>query len=342
MKKRPAGDEAFLVLGSCLNRKDALLKPELATHDAIVNAARNLREGGLVAFPTETVYGLGADATNGKAVARIFAAKGRPSFNPLIVHVASLEMAESLGVFTDKARQLADAFWPGALTLVLERTPDCAASDLVSAGLSTIALRMPAHEVAQDLIAAAGVPLAAPSANPSESLSPTTAAHVAEGLGDKVDMILDGGACSLGLESTVCGIFDDEVVQLRPGAVPREEIEKVIGPLSDRQLDEKHSPGQMTRHYAPRAKLRLDAKDAQPGETLLAYGPDVPDYDAMMLNLSPTGDLVEAAANLFAYLRELDASGVKAIAVMPIPQDGLGEAINDRLTRAAAPNEVVE
>ena len=307
-----------------------------ADHLAIIDAARLLRDGGLVAFPTETVYGLGADATNGEAVARIFEAKGRPRFNPLIIHVASPEMAEGLGVFTEKARALVGAFWPGALTLVVERTPDCPASDLVSAGLSTIALRMPAQEIARDLIAAAGVPLAAPSANPSESLSPTTAAQVAEGLGDKVGMIIDGGPCPLGVESTVCGIFGDEVIQLRPGAVPREEIERVVGPLSDRALEDKHSPGQLARHYAPKTKLRLNATEIAKGEALLAFGPDVPAHDGPMRNLSAAGDLPEAAANLFAMLRELDASGAPSIAAMPIPSTGLGEAINDRLSRAAA------
>lgn len=312
------------------------MQPTPATHLAIIDAARILRDGGLVSFPTETVYGLGADATDGRAVARIFEAKGRPRFNPLIVHVASMEMAEQLGVFPEQARALATAFWPGALTLVVERTPDCPASDLVSAGLSTIALRMPAHEIARDLIAAAGVPLAAPSANPSESLSPTLAAHVAEGLGARVDMILDGGPCPLGVESTVCGIFGDEVIQLRPGAVPREAIENVAGKLSDRALDEKHSPGQLARHYAPRTPLRLNAETVAAGEALLAFGPSVPPHDGPSRNLSPGGDLSEAAANLFAMLRELDASGASSIAVMPIPNVGLGEAINDRLSRAAA------
>ncbi len=307
-----------------------------ATHLNIIDAARRLREGGLVAFPTETVYGLGADATDGQAVACIFEAKARPKFNPLIVHVASPGMAERLGHFSETSRELARAFWPGALTLVVERAPDCAASELVSAGLSTIALRMPAHEIARDLIAAAGVPLAAPSANLSEHLSPTAAAHVLEELGDKAGTILDGGPCPLGLESTVCGIFDDEVILLRPGAIPRERIETVIGPLSVRTLDKAHAPGQMTRHYAPRTKLRLDAASAGPGEALLAFGSSAPAHEGPTRNLSPSGDLTEAAANLFAMLRELDAGGASAIAVMPIPTHGLGEAINDRLLRAAA------
>ncbi len=312
-----------------------------ATDDAISEAAKIIRAGGLVAFPTETVYGLGADTTNSKAVARIFAAKGRPKFNPLIVHVADVAMAERLGVFSDKAHELTRAFWPGALTLVLARTADCAASELVSAGLSTIALRVPAHPVAHGLIEAAGVPLAAPSANVSEQLSPTTAAHVAESLAEglKVDLILDGGPCVLGLESTVLGVFDDDVIQLRPGTLPRNAIETVIGPLSTRQLNEAHSPGQMTRHYAPRARLRLNATDVQFGEALLAFGAELPAHDHKLRNLSPKSDVVEAAANLFAMLRELDTPEVISIAVMPIPAEGLGEAINDRLLRAAAQDE---
>lgn len=312
------------------------MQPTLADPVAIIDAARTLREGGLVAFPTETVYGLGANALDGQAVARIFEAKGRPRFNPLIVHVASLAQAQTLGVFGDKAHALAEAFWPGALTVVVPRTANCPASDLVSAGLATIALRMPAHDIARDLVAAAGVPLAAPSANPSEALSPTTAAHVASGLGNKVHMVLDGGPCPLGLESTVCGVFDDKVVVLRPGAVTRAEIEDVVGPLSASAPGGIHSPGQMTRHYAPGARLRLNAADAGPGEALLAFGRDAPSCKGPSLNLSPTGNLAEAAANLFAYLRELDAPGVKAIAVMAIPEAGIGEAINDRLNRAAA------
>jgi len=306
-----------------------------ATHINIIDAARLLRGGGLVAFPTETVYGLGANAFDGKAVAKIFAAKDRPRINPLIVHVANREMAERLGTFHANAAALADAFWPGAFTLVLERTPDCPASDLVSAGLTTIAVRMPAHEVARDLIAAAGVPLAAPSANPSERLSPTTAAHVEVGLGDKADMILDGGTTTLGIESTVCGIFGDEVILLRPGSITREQIESVAGPLSTRQLEKAHAPGQMTRHYAPQTPVRLNETAPGADDALLAFGP-TPKHNGPVCNLSESGDLGEAAANLFSMLRALDASGANSIAVMPIPNDGIGEAINDRLSRAAA------
>jgi len=300
---------------------------------AIERAAAILRDGGLVAFPTETVYGLGADATNGKAVAAIFAAKQRPQFNPLIVHVRDRAEAEALVEFTPRARALAEAFWPGALTLVLPRKSDCSLSLLVSAGLDTVALRVPSHPVASALIAAAGKPIAAPSANVSGQISPTTAAHVAEELGDKVDFILDGGSTAIGVESTVIGFEGDTPVLLRPGGVARDAIERVTGPLANPSDTTIQSPGQLESHYAPRAKLRLNARDTQPGEALLAFGPP---GSGAALNLSPAGDLNEAAANLFAMLRTLDKTS-NAIAVMPIPDEGLGEAINDRLLRAAAP-----
>ena len=300
---------------------------------SIATAAAILRRGGLVAFPTETVYGLGADATNGEAVAGIFAAKGRPRFNPLIVHVRDLAQAETLAEFSDSARTLAAAFWPGALTLALPRRKNCPLSLLVSAGLDTVALRVPSHPLAMRLIAETGRPLAAPSANASGRVSPTTAAHVAEELGDKVELILDGGATSLGIESTVIGYEHGRPVLLRPGAVPREAIEKIAGPLGAPSGDAISSPGQLESHYAPRAKLRLNAHEAESGETLLAFGPDA----RGATNLSATGDLKEAASNLFAMLRRLDASGAGRIAVMPVPESGLGEAINDRLRRAAAP-----
>jgi L-threonylcarbamoyladenylate synthase len=294
-------------------------------------AARILREGGLVGFPTETVYGLGADATNGAAVASIFAAKGRPHFNPLIVHVRDLAEAERHALFTPAARQLALAFWPGALTLVLPRRADTPLSHLVSAGLDTVALRVPAHPVAAALLREAGCPVAAPSANVSGAVSATSAAHVADGLSDRIDFILDGGLAPLGIESTVIGFADGVPSLLRPGAVAREEIEALIGPLAA-AADAIQSPGQLASHYAPRAALRLNARTPRPGEALLGFGP-APDAT---LNLSPRGDLKEAAAKLVAMLRQLDESA-QAIAVMPIPQTGLGEAINDRLTRAAAP-----
>jgi L-threonylcarbamoyladenylate synthase len=299
---------------------------------AVAHAARLLRGGKLVAFPTETVYGLGADARNGNAVAGIFAAKGRPRFNPLIVHFADLVEAERHAVFSDTARRLADNFWPGALTLVLPRRADTPLSDLVSAGLDTVALRVPAHPVAASLLRQAGLPIAAPSANPSGGVSATTAAHVAEGLDDKIDFVLDGGPTPLGLESTVIGFDAAGVpVLLRPGAIAREDIEALIGPLAKADATIR-SPGQLESHYAPRAALRLDARDREAGEALLGFGSS-PDAT---LNLSPSGDLREAAANLFAMLRELDKTAER-IAVMPVPEIGLGEAINDRLRRAAAP-----
>jgi len=303
--------------------------------DAIAEAARILRRGGLVAFPTETVYGLGADAGNDRAVAAIFAAKGRPRFNPLIVHVASLADAERLADFTPAARELANRFWPGALTLVLPRRTDAPLSLLVGAGLDTFAIRVPAHAIAQKLLADSGLPIAAPSANRSGEISPTTAQHVCESLGDHVDLILDGGPTRLGLESSVIGFDDGAPVLLRPGAVTREQVEAIVGPLRGASGDTVSSPGQSASHYAPKAVLRLNAKSAAAGEALLAFGA-APKSEPMR-NLSVAGDLDEAAANLFAMLRALDGLRPTAIAVMPIPDSGLGEAINDRLRRAAAP-----
>lgn len=307
-------------------------------------AGELLRAGQLVAFPTETVYGLGADATNSNAVARIFEAKGRPHFNPLIVHIASAGAAERLGLMTQKARALAQAFWPGPLTLVLERVPGCPVADLASAGLTTLALRCPAHETAQALIRAAGRPLAAPSANRSGRITATLAAHVAEDLGDRVAMILDAGPTQHGLESTVVDATGEHIVLLRPGAVPVDALEHILGEpvlragdAGDRPM----SPGQLESHYAPAARMRLNATDVREGEALLAFGSPVPTHFGSMLNLSASGDLVEAAANLFAFLRRLDQSGAAVIAVMPIPAAGLGEAINDRLQRAAAPRGAV-
>ncbi|MDE2184923.1 MAG: threonylcarbamoyl-AMP synthase [Alphaproteobacteria bacterium] len=307
---------------------------------AIAAAGAAIRAGRLVAFPTETVYGLGADATNGTAVAAIFAAKGRPRFNPLIVHVKDVAQATEYALFSQQAEKLARAFWSGALTLVLPRRPNCRLSQLVSAGLDTVALRAPTHPVAIRLIAEAGVPLAAPSANLSGRVSPTSARHVAEDLDGEVDFILDGGTTPLGLESTVIGFEDDKPVLLRPGALSREAVERVAGPLGTPRQGVVNSPGRLATHYAPRANLRLNATSVVPGESLLAFGEDVPAGTHRTLNLSPRGNLAEAAANLFAMLRELDATGAQAIAVMPIPADGLGEAINDRLMRAAAPREV--
>jgi L-threonylcarbamoyladenylate synthase len=309
-----------------------------ASDAAIAEAAELIRGGSLVAFPTETVYGLGADATNDRAVAKIFEAKERPSFNPLITHVGSLESASQLGEFSEPAQRLARRFWPGGLTLVVPRREGCAVSLLVSAGLDTIALRVPAHPVAQALIAKSGVPISAPSANRSGEVSPTTADHVVDSLGNRVALILDGGPCRLGLESTVVGFTDGDPVLLRPGAIARETIEAITGPLKLEANDEGRpsSPGRLLRHYAPKRPLRLNAREVRPGEALLAFGTPVTGDLKQCLNLSPSSDLVEAAANLFAHLRALDQAAIAAIAVMPIPNTGLGEAINDRLKRAAA------
>ncbi len=308
--------------------------------DAIENAAALLRDGKLVAFPTETVYGLGADATSERAVASVFEAKNRPQFNPLIVHVARQESALAIGVFSDSAKLLAERFWPGPLTLVVPRAAACPVAMLASAGLDTIAVRVPAHPVARDLLERAGVPVVAPSANPSGQVSPTTARHVAEGLGGEVAAIVDGGPCEIGLESTIVGFDGDTPLLLRAGGIPRVAIEEALGrPLANPVHDSAAptAPGQLTSHYAPEAAVRLNAVDIADGEALLAFGPHTPICDGPELNLSPSGDLVEAAANLFAYLRQLDATGATCIAVSPIPETGLGEAINDRLRRAAAP-----
>lgn len=309
-----------------------------ATDDAIAAAAAALRDGGLVAFPTETVYGLGADATNARAVAAIFEAKGRPRFNPLIVHVADAGDAADFAVLGPEARALAAAFWPGALTLVLNKRSDCAIADLATAGLDTLALRVPSHPVARALIRAADRPIAAPSANRSGHVSPTTAAHVEADLGDKVAIILDDGPCPIGVESTVVDVSGPAPVLLRAGGVTREALETVLGAaLASRidNVDRPSSPGQLASHYAPRAVVRLDATEPRPGEAFLAFGPVATDHWGTVINLSPTGDLIEAAANLFAALRQLDATGAGTIAVMPIPESGLGEAINDRLRRSA-------
>jgi L-threonylcarbamoyladenylate synthase len=307
-----------------------------ATPSIIATAAQIIRDGGLVAFPTETVYGLGAHAENDGAVASIFAAKRRPRFNPLIVHVRDLAHAEALAEFSPLARKLAQAFWPGGLTLVLPRKADTKLSLLVSAGLDTVALRVPSNDIAQELLRAAGVPIAAPSANASGAVSPTRAPHVAESIGNRVDLILDGGATRVGIESAIVG-FDRGFPQLlRTGAISREAIEAIAGPLANLNSNEVRAPGQLESHYAPRARLRLNISAPKESEALLAFGPRVPPGAKTTLNLSPPGDLNEAAANLFAMLRLLD-SKAEAIAVMPIPDKGLGEAINDRLRRAAAP-----
>jgi L-threonylcarbamoyladenylate synthase len=308
---------------------------------SIAEAARLILEGGLVAFPTETVYGLGGDATNERAVAAIFEAKGRPQFNPLISHVPGPDEAKRLVRWNETANKLAARFWPGPLTLVLPRAKDSPVALLATAGLDTVAVRAPAHPMAQALIRAVGRPLAAPSANRSGAVSPTRAEHVAESLGDRVTMILDGGPCEVGLESTVLDLTTAPPTLLRPGGATREAIEAVIGPivLSDAipsGESARKSPGQLESHYAPARPVRLGATTVAADEGLLAFGRDVPAGAKVMLNLSPGGALAEAAANLFAMLRALDRPEVGRIAVMPIPETGLGLAINDRLRRAAA------
>ncbi len=306
----------------------------------IAEAARILRRGGLVAIPTETVYGLAADATSDAAVGRIYAAKARPKFNPLIAHVTSLEAALAQGVFSADALRLAEAFWPGPLTLVVPLAPGATVCAAARAGQQSIALRVPAHPVALALIAAAGRPLAAPSANRSGRVSPVTAAHVAGDFAGEIYVILDGGRCPVGLESTIIACVEERSSLLRPGGITRTDIEAVLGhalgePLGAGQV---RSPGMSRSHYAPRAKLRLEAATLVKGEAGLDFGGIFSDVKNV-LDLSPRRNLAEAAANFFIFLRELDARGPACIAVAPVPHDGLGEAINDRLTRAAAPRD---
>jgi L-threonylcarbamoyladenylate synthase len=315
---------------------------------AVAAAARCLAEGGLVAFPTETVYGLGADAANAAAIARLYDAKGRPSFNPLIAHVRDLAAAMRIARFDACASALASAFWPGPLTLVLPRATDCPVAELATAGLDTIAIRVPAHPVAQEILRAFGGPVVAPSANLSGHVSPTTAAHVQSDLAGRIDLIVDGGPVEVGVESTIVGCFDEPML-LRPGGLPRGEIERVLGRAlrqppqdADNESGQPLAPGMLASHYAPHTRVRLNAGSIEPGEALLAFGSDaLPGVDAAaaVMNLSARGDLAEAAANLFGYLRALDARGARAIAVMPVPHHGLGEAINDRLRRAAVERE---
>ncbi len=311
-----------------------------ADADAIDAAARLLRAGRLVAFPTETVYGLGADASSSEAVAKIYAAKGRPSFNPLIAHVGSMEAARREARLNDAAEALARAFWPGPLTIVAPRATGGRVCDLACAGLGSVAVRVPAHPVARALIAAAGVPIAAPSANRSGRVSPTTAAHVAADLAGRIDLILDGGAATVGLESTIVACLPDATRILRPGGIASGAIARVLAQPADSLFAASASviaPGMLASHYAPRASLRLDAHDVAPEEAALDFGGALARWPAQgRIDLSPEGDIVEAAARLFGALRSLDALGVSAIAVAPIPRKGLGEAIHDRLTRAAA------
>jgi L-threonylcarbamoyladenylate synthase len=311
---------------------------------AVTAAARILASGGLVAFPTETVYGLGADAANPAAIARLYQAKGRPAFNPLIAHVGELASAKNIARFDAAAEELAQAFWPGPLTLVLPKTENCVVADLATAGLDTVAVRVPAHPVAREILRAFGGPVVAPSANLSGHVSPTDAAHVESDLAGLIDLIVDGGPVEVGVESTIVGCFETPML-LRPGGVPREEIERVLGralaqPPQEVESDSAQplAPGMLASHYAPRTRVRLYAENVAPDEALLAFGLHRlhgADDALAMMNLSAKGDLAEAAANLFGYLRSLDAKGAKTIAVMPIPNEGLGEAINDRLRRAA-------
>jgi L-threonylcarbamoyladenylate synthase len=314
----------------------------------MAEAARVLADGGLVAFPTETVYGLGADATNATAVARLYQAKGRPAFNPLISHVTGLDEARRIGSFNAQATALARAFWPGPLTLVVPKTRACAVAEIATAGLDTIAIRVPGHPIARAILVALGRPVVAPSANLSGHVSPTLAVHVESDLSGRIDLIVDGGPVEVGVESTVVGCFDAPML-LRPGGLPREEIERVLGhpllqPPRDADSDKAQplAPGMLTSHYAPRTQVRLDAAAIDPGEALLAFGATaIPGASgaAAVMNLSARGDLAEAASNLFGYLRALDARGARTIAVMPVPNEGLGEAINDRLRRAAMGRE---
>ena len=319
-----------------------------ASPAAMASAAASLAAGGLVAFPTETVYGLGADAANPDAIAALYQAKGRPAFNPLIAHVGDLDAARRIAQFDAAALALAESFWPGPLTLVLPKTKDCAVADLATAGLDTVAVRIPAHPVAREILRAFGGPVVAPSANLSGHVSPTMAAHVRSDLEGRIDLIVDGGAVAVGVESTIVGCFEAPML-LRPGGLPRENIERVLGrallqPPADAESDSGQplAPGMLASHYAPRTKVRLNATSIASGEALLAFGPDaLPGSDAAVvaMNLSSRSNLAEAAANLFGYLRSLDTANARAIAVMPIPDEGLGEAINDRLRRAAVGRE---
>lgn len=318
------------------------LKTQILCDDpnGLEQAASILSNGGLVAFPTETVYGLGADACNGRAVASVYAAKGRPSFNPLIVHLADLDTAKQFAQFDKTALDLAGAFWPGPVSLVLPLLENHGLSELVTAGLDTVAIRIPAHETAQALLHAFNGPLAAPSANPSGRISPTSASHVLSDMDSVIDAVVDGGSCQVGVESTILKVEGDRVSLLRAGGLPVEVIENCLGHLiaKPQDPDTPQSPGQLQSHYAPNAAVRLNATTVEDNEMLLGFGATA---DGAELNLSATGNMIEAAANLFAYMRDIDeiAGADKSIAISPIPMTGLGLAINDRLKRAAAPRD---
>ncbi|MGM0560334.1 MAG: L-threonylcarbamoyladenylate synthase [Pseudomonadota bacterium] len=307
----------------------------------IAKAAQLLQQGELVSFATETVYGLGGNACDDQAVAGIFEAKGRPRFNPLIVHFPDSQAAAQEVVFSQTALKLASAFWPGPLTLVLPRRADSRISLLCSAGLDSLAVRVPAPETARTLLRKAGCPVAAPSANRAGKISPTRAAHVMDELSGRIAAVLDDGACKVGVESTVVSLTGERPALLRPGGLAREEIEKLLGSPLDSPCTENpvSSPGMLKSHYAPQAALRLNATSIKPEEAFLAFGDEHEAKGKAHFNLSPAGDLREAAANLFAALRELDRPGISTIAVAPIPDRGLGQAINDRLQRAAAPRD---
>jgi L-threonylcarbamoyladenylate synthase len=310
---------------------------EPIAEEVLQRAAECIQAGQLVAFPTETVYGLGADATNADAIAAIYAAKDRPSFNPLIIHVASLEAAEQLVVFDDRARILTATCWPGALTLVLPRREDCAVSLLAAAGLETLAIRVPAHALAQRFLEKAGVPIAAPSANRSGTVSSTTADHVRASLGGAVNMVLDDGPCQIGLESTIIDLAGDAPTLLRAGGVTIELLERQIGEIKTATDDDTapKAPGMLSRHYATAIPLRMDALELREGEALLAFGGRTLGPAPAICNLSRGGDVKEAATNLFDMMRQLDKPEFTGIAVMEIPETGLGRAINDRLRRAS-------
>ncbi|WP_173931030.1 L-threonylcarbamoyladenylate synthase [Chelativorans sp. Marseille-P2723] len=310
---------------------------------ALEAACRLLEAGELVAIPTETVYGLAADATNGDAVARIFEVKGRPRFNPLIAHVADRKMAERIAIFSPLAARLADSFWPGPLTLVLPQGEGSSVHPLVTAGLDTVAVRCP-KGFGRALTAQLGRPVAAPSANLSGRITPTTAEAVNASIGERIRLVVDGGPALVGVESTIVKVAGDSLVLLRPGGVASSEVEKVAGLALQREVKGVEAPGMLSSHYAPDAQMRLDIDTVEDGEALLAFGPNRAgnaQKAVMMLNLSPKGDLREAAANLFSYLSTLDATGATTIAVEPVPRQGLGEAINDRLSRAAAPRDTL-
>lgn len=334
MREKPGKNRSMHVMS-----KTRLVK---AVPGAAQAAAECLSRGGLVAFPTETVYGLGADATDGQAVARLYDAKGRPAFNPLIAHVPDLDAARELAVFNTDAERLAAAFWPGPLTLVLPRAVTCTVSELATAGLDSIAIRVPDHALARTILRAFGKPIVAPSANISGHVSPTNAAHVFEDLDGKIDLIVDGGPAPVGIESTIVACLGAPAI-LRPGGLSREQIAATLShdlaQTVESQDETPLAPGLLQSHYAPRTRLRLNAASVEPGEALLAFGTPLPGAKAS-LNLSEKGDVGEAAANLFGHLRRLDAMRAPSIAVMRIPSEGLGEAINDRLRRAAAPKVI--